>query len=112
MSVRMAGLWPPATPGSRSSPVALLAIAGGLDRASGSSGRAPRCSPWGGLIKCAGAPQKSANLAEDYRRRQGVLDQIDAHLVLPTTRERKDMWLLKKYGPPALYWNLMLKGRA
>ncbi|HEX6246338.1 MAG TPA: hypothetical protein VFZ64_00590 [Nocardioidaceae bacterium] len=32
--------------------------------------------------------------------------------VIDTTRERKDMWLLKKYGLPALYWNRMLSGRA
>ncbi|HEU4513465.1 MAG TPA: FAD/NAD(P)-binding oxidoreductase [Nocardioidaceae bacterium] len=37
-----------------------------------------------GLIKCAGAPQKIAYLAADHWRRQGVLDQIDVHLVLPT----------------------------
>jgi sulfide:quinone oxidoreductase len=28
------------------------------------------------------------------------------------TKERYDMWLLKRYGLPALYWNLMLRGRA
>lgn len=28
------------------------------------------------------------------------------------TKERRDMWLLKKYGLPALYWNLLLKGWA
>ncbi len=27
-------------------------------------------------------------------------------------KERKDMWCLKRYGLPFLYWNLMLKGRA
>ena len=32
--------------------------------------------------------------------------------IIDTTRERKDMWFLKRYGLPALYWNLMLKGRA
>ncbi len=32
--------------------------------------------------------------------------------LLDTTKERKDMWLLKRYGLPALYWNLMLAGRA
>lgn len=32
--------------------------------------------------------------------------------VIDTTRERKDMWLLKRYGLPQLYWNLMLPGRA
>lgn len=37
-----------------------------------------------GAIKCAGAPQKIAYLACDYWRRQGVLGNIDVHLVLPT----------------------------
>jgi sulfide:quinone oxidoreductase len=37
-----------------------------------------------GPIKCAGAPQKIAYLACDYWRREGVLDKIDVHLVLPT----------------------------
>jgi sulfide:quinone oxidoreductase len=31
---------------------------------------------------------------------------------IDTTRERKDMWYLKRYGLPALYWNLMLRGLA
>lgn len=37
-----------------------------------------------GPIKCAGAPQKIAYLACDYWREQGVLNDIDVHLVLPT----------------------------
>jgi len=37
-----------------------------------------------GPIKCAGAPQKIAYLAADYWREQGVLHNIDVHLVLPT----------------------------
>lgn len=37
-----------------------------------------------GPIKCAGAPQKIAYLAADYWREQGVLQDIDIHLVLPT----------------------------
>lgn len=32
--------------------------------------------------------------------------------LIDTTKERKDMWLLKKYGLPKLYWHLMLPGRA
>ncbi|MFA5707619.1 FAD-dependent oxidoreductase [Mycolicibacterium sp.] len=39
-----------------------------------------------GPIKCAGAPQKIAYLACDYWRRQGVLNDIDVHLVIPTPR--------------------------
>lgn len=31
---------------------------------------------------------------------------------IDTTRERRDMWYLKRYGLPFLYWNLMLRGRA
>lgn len=31
---------------------------------------------------------------------------------IDTTRERRDMWYLKRYGLPFLYWNLMLTGRA
>jgi sulfide:quinone oxidoreductase len=31
--------------------------------------------------------------------------------VIDTTKERYSMWLLKRYGLPFLYWNLMLKGR-
>jgi len=27
-------------------------------------------------------------------------------------KPRRDMWYLKKYGLPFMYWNLMLKGRA
>ena len=29
-----------------------------------------------------------------------------------TTKEQYSMWLLKKYGLPFMYWNLMLKGKA
>ncbi|WAM19384.1 NAD(P)/FAD-dependent oxidoreductase [Rhodococcus sp. JS3073] len=32
--------------------------------------------------------------------------------VIDTTKSRRDMWYLKRYGLPFLYWNLMLKGRA
>lgn len=32
--------------------------------------------------------------------------------LIDTTHERRDMWLLKRHGLPALYWNFILKGRA
>jgi sulfide:quinone oxidoreductase len=31
---------------------------------------------------------------------------------IDTMKPRYDMWLLKRYGLPALYWHLMLRGRA
>ena len=37
-----------------------------------------------GPIKCGGAPQKIAYLASDHWRKEGVLDDIDVHLVMPT----------------------------
>jgi len=37
-----------------------------------------------GALKCGGAPQKIVYLACDYWRREGVLDSIDVHLVMPT----------------------------
>ena len=30
---------------------------------------------------------------------------------IDTGKEHYSMWLLKKYGLPFMYWNLMLKGR-
>jgi sulfide:quinone oxidoreductase len=39
-----------------------------------------------GPVKCAGAAQKIAYLASDHWRREGVLDRIDVHLVVPTPR--------------------------
>ena len=32
--------------------------------------------------------------------------------LIDTVKERRDMWYLKRYGLPALYWNLMLRGWA
>ncbi|WP_287063094.1 hypothetical protein [Algoriphagus sp.] len=29
-----------------------------------------------------------------------------------TSKEQYSMWLLKKYGLPLMYWNLMLRGKA
>ena len=59
-----------------------------------------------GPIKCAGAPQKIAYLAADYWKNEGVLDDIDVHLVLPTPgmfgiKEFSDqLWEIatKRYG--------------
>jgi sulfide:quinone oxidoreductase len=32
--------------------------------------------------------------------------------LINTLKPRYDMWLLKRYGLPAMYWNLIVKGRA
>ena len=50
--------------------------------------------------------------------RHGALAEFDYDLkpkpsipFINTMKPRYDMWLLKRYGLPALYWNLMLRGR-
>jgi sulfide:quinone oxidoreductase len=50
-----------------------------------------------GPIKCGGAPQKIAYLACDHWRKEGVLNNIDVHLVVPTPRI---------FGIPAIADNL------
>jgi sulfide:quinone oxidoreductase len=50
-----------------------------------------------GPMKCAGAPQKIAYLAADHWRKQGVLNKVDIHLVVPTPRI---------FGIPAIADNL------
>ena len=50
-----------------------------------------------GPIKCAGAPQKIAYLAADHWRKEGVLTNIDVHLVVATPR---------LFGIPAIAENL------
>jgi sulfide:quinone oxidoreductase len=32
--------------------------------------------------------------------------------IIDTTKERRDMWYLKRWGLPFMYWHLMLKGGA
>ncbi|MGW5658043.1 NAD(P)/FAD-dependent oxidoreductase [Streptomyces humi] len=51
-------------------------------------------------------------------RRHMLLAEFDYTLepcpsipMINTVRERRDMWYLKRYGLPFLYWNLMLRGR-
>ncbi|MBU8821233.1 pyridine nucleotide-disulfide oxidoreductase, partial [Mycolicibacterium goodii] len=46
-------------------------------------------------------------------RGRGVLAEFDYSMqptpsipLIDTTRERRDMWLLKRYALPAMYWNL------
>ena len=31
--------------------------------------------------------------------------------LIDTTRERRDMWYLKRYGLPYMYWHAILTGR-
>lgn len=41
-----------------------------------------------------------------------TMEHTPSFPVIDLTKPRRDMWYLKKYGLPFMYWNLMLKGRA
>lgn len=41
-----------------------------------------------------------------------TLDPTPSLPIIDTSKPRRDMWLLKKYGLPALYWNGIIKGLA
>jgi sulfide:quinone oxidoreductase len=41
-----------------------------------------------------------------------TLQHTPSFPLIDLTRERRDMWFVKRYGLPALYWNLMIRGRA
>ena len=52
--------------------------------------------------------QRSVLLAEfNYK-----MEPTPSIPVIDTTKPRFDMWVLKRYGLPLMYWNLILKGRA
>ncbi|MFN3217967.1 MAG: FAD-dependent oxidoreductase [Acidimicrobiales bacterium] len=41
-----------------------------------------------------------------------TMEHTPSFPIIDLTKPRRDMWYLKRYGLPFLYWNLMLKGRA
>jgi sulfide:quinone oxidoreductase len=71
------------------------------------SGRDPSAS-YGGYGACPLITSyRSVLMAEfDYTKKPTPLIPL-----INTQKERYDMWLVKKYGLPWFYWNLMLKGR-
>ena len=71
------------------------------------SGREPSAS-YGGYGACPLITSyRSVLMAEfDYTKKPTPLIPL-----INMMKERYDMWLVKKYGLPWFYWNLMLKGR-
>lgn len=72
------------------------------------AGKAPTAS-YGGYASCPLTTARNKMLLAEFDYTMQPTPSIP---LIDTTKERRDMWLLKKYGLPALYWNLMLKGRA
>jgi sulfide:quinone oxidoreductase len=77
-----------------------------------------RALPWTGT-GCPGSTYDGyASCPLTTARNRMLLAEFDytmkPHPTIPlidTKKERYDMWLLKRYGLPFMYWNLMLKGR-
>lgn len=72
------------------------------------NGREPRAA-YDGYASCPLTTARNRMLLAEFdytMRPHPTIPGID------TIKERYDMWLLKRYGLPYMYWNLMLKGLA
>ncbi|MBS2937656.1 NAD(P)/FAD-dependent oxidoreductase [Nocardioides sp. J2M5] len=69
----------------------------------------PLPASYGGYASCPLTTARDKMLLAEF---DYTMEPAPSIPVIDTTKERRDMWYLKRYGLPALYWNLMLKGRA
>ena len=69
----------------------------------------PLPASYGGYASCPLTTARNKMLLAEFDYSMEPTPSIP---VIDTTKERRDMWYLKRYGLPALYWNLLLKGRA
>ncbi|PCC24698.1 pyridine nucleotide-disulfide oxidoreductase [Glutamicibacter sp. BW78] len=72
------------------------------------SGKTPSAS-YGGYASCPLTTSRHTMLLAEFDYSMRPAPSIP---FIDTTHERKDMWYLKRYGLPFMYWNLILKGRA
>ena len=70
---------------------------------------APLEASYGGYASCPLTTARNKMLLAEF---DYTMEPTPSFPLIDTTKERRDMWYLKRYGLPALYWNLMLKGRA
>ena len=69
----------------------------------------PLPASYGGYASCPLTTARNKMLLAEFDYSMEPTPSIP---LIDTTKERRDMWYLKRYGLPALYWNLLLKGRA
>ncbi|GAC1504405.1 MAG: FAD/NAD(P)-binding oxidoreductase [Pseudarthrobacter sp.] len=69
----------------------------------------PAAASYGGYASCPLTTARNRMLLAEF---DYSLQPAPSIPLIDTTRERYDMWLLKRYGLPFMYWNLILKGRA
>lgn len=71
-------------------------------------GRAPGAS-YDGYTSCPLTTARNRMLLAEFDYDKRPAPSLP---LINTQQERYDMWLLKRYGLPFMYWNLMLTGRA
>jgi sulfide:quinone oxidoreductase len=69
----------------------------------------PLPASYGGYASCPLTTARNKMLLAEFDYTMAPAPSIP---FIDTTRERRDMWYLKRYGLPAMYWNLILTGRA
>lgn len=68
----------------------------------------PLPASYGGYTSCPLVTSRNRMLLAEF---DYDLKRTPTFPFINTLKPRYDMWLLKRYGLPALYWNVMLKGR-
>ncbi len=63
---------------------------------------------YGGYASCPLTTARNKMLLAEF---DYTMEPTPSFKVIDTTKERRDMWYLKRYALPALYWSVMLKGR-
>ena len=69
----------------------------------------PLPASYGGYASCPLTTARDKMLLAEFDYTMKPTPSIP---LIDTTHERRDMWYLKRYGLPAMYWNLILAGRA
>jgi sulfide:quinone oxidoreductase len=69
----------------------------------------PLPASYGGYASCPLTTSRHKMLLAEF---DYSLQHKPTFPLIDTTTERRDMWYLKRYGLPFMYWNLMLRGRA
>jgi sulfide:quinone oxidoreductase len=68
----------------------------------------PLSASYGGYASCPLTTARDKMLLAEFDYTMKPTPSIP---LIDTTRERRDMWYLKRHGLPALYWKLILTGR-
>jgi sulfide:quinone oxidoreductase len=69
----------------------------------------PLPASYGGYASCPLTTARNKMLLAEF---DYTMKPVPSIPFIDTTHERRDMWYLKRRGLPAMYWNLILTGRA